>query len=58
VAAKEAAEAQNLLHAAAEEKKFIYKIPKGKAGGGKGTSLKSTKRYPAMYDLAANKDLF
>lgn len=36
VAAKEAAEAQDLLHAAAEEKRSINRIPKGKAGGGKG----------------------
>jgi hypothetical protein len=36
VAAKEAAEAQDLLHAAAEEKRSINRIPKGKAGSGKG----------------------
>ena len=38
VAAIEAAEAERVYHAAAAVKRAINKIPKGKAGGGKGES--------------------
>jgi hypothetical protein len=36
LAATEVAEAEKIWHAAAEAKKMINKIPKGKAGSGKG----------------------